>query len=545
MSTARPPEGAQHGSSQSEATLVSAAPGRTQASSRRGSPSEATPVGVTGALVVPPASAAHAANAPFHLLAGMARELWMPALVCSSGASAQRLRDVPLWESALHCGRLPDAACDFGDPAACGALRQSVAELGLCELALGSAAMARQVVRAMLWHLDRLVDRPACESRAAAIGRMLQSFAAEWTQQRQGWEEVLSLFRSLGDLADLRWDDLRGRLNRREWHEARRIGELLAQLGELASFIDRIGRAERLDDLPPSSRPQPQADRPRPMAAVAVTTHLADQPSEVRGVKRSGLISRMLASEAALIRHPTLRRLWRARFAEQQLFCYEDAAILTEWRLQPDATRVTLAAVRSEPLGRGPMIVCLDTSGSMRGAPENVAKACVLQALRSAHAAPRACCLLAFGGAGELLEQRLALSSDGLQVLLDLMGQGFDGGTDVQTPLERAITLVRTNDFALADILIVSDGEFGLTPATLALLRACKAELGLRVHAILIGDRETIGLLEVSDQIHWVRAWRRYATQTKDAYADGFSPVHSRSLTAMYFPNAIRRPPAA
>ncbi len=503
---------------------------------------------VTGALVVPPASAeqaANAANAPFHLLADMARDLWIPALVCSSGATAQRLREVPLWESALQVGQLPDAGCDFGDPPACGALRQSVAELGLCELAMGSAAMARQVVRAMLWHLDRLIDRPASEPREAAIGRMLQSFAAEWTQQRQGWEQVLSLFRSLGDLADLRWDDLRGRLNSREWHEARRIGELLAQLGELASFIDRIGRAERLDDLPPSTRPQPQADRPRPLAAVAVTTHLADQPSEVRGVKRSGLISRMLASEAALIRHPTLRRLWRARFAEQQLFCYEDAADLTEWRLQPDATRVTLAAVRRAPLGRGPMIVCLDTSGSMRGAPENVAKACVLQALRSAHAARRACCLLAFGGAGELLEQRLELSSEGLQALLDLMGQSFDGGTDVQTPLERAITLVRTNDFALADILIVSDGEFGLTPATLALLRQCKAELGLRVHGILIGDRETIGLLEVSDQIHWVRAWRRYATQTRDAYADGFSPVHSRSLTAMYFPNAIRRPPTA
>ncbi len=503
---------------------------------------------VTAAVVVPPASTAqatNAANAPFHLLAGMARELWMPALVCSSGATAQRLRDVPLWEHALQLGQLPDAGCDFGDPMACGALRQCVAELGLCELAQGSAAMARQVVRAMLWHLDRLVDRPACEPREAAIGRMLQSFAAEWTQQRQGWEQVLSLFRSLGDLADLRWDDLRGRLNSREWHEARRIGDLLAQLGELASFVDRVGRAERLDDLPPSTRPQPQADRPLPLAAVALTTHLADQPSEVRGVKRAGLISRMLASEAALIRHPTLRRLWRARFAEQQLFCYEDAAVLTEWRLQPDTSRVALAAVRSEPLGRGPMIVCLDTSGSMRGAPENVAKACVLQALRSAHAAQRACCLLAFGGAGELLEQRLALSSDGLQALLDLMGQSFDGGTDLQTPLERAITLVRTNDFALADILIVSDGEFGLTPATLALLRACKAELGLRVHGILIGDRETIGLLEVSDQIHWVRAWRRYATQTKDAYADGFSPVHSRSLTAMYFPNAIRRPPTA
>jgi uncharacterized protein with von Willebrand factor type A (vWA) domain len=191
------------------------------------------------------------------------------------------------------------------------------------------------------------------------------------------------------------------------------------------------------------------------------------------------------------------------------------------------------------------MLLCLDTSGSMRGAPENVAKACVLQALRTAHRSGRACRLLAFGGAGELLEQELALTPDGLDNLLGVMDQSFDGGTDVQTPLERAIALVQQgDDLALADILIVSDGEFGVTPATLDALRSSKKSRGLWVHGILIGDRETIGLLEVCDQIHWVRGWRRYATASGDAYADGFSPVHSRSLTAMYFPNAIRRTPS-
>ncbi|MCB1999938.1 MAG: VWA domain-containing protein, partial [Rhodoferax sp.] len=101
----------------------------------------------------------------------------------------------------------------------------------------------------------------------------------------------------------------------------------------------------------------------------------------------------------------------------------------------------------------GPMLVCLDTSGSMRGAPENVAKACVLQALRTAHASGRACRLLAFGGSGELLEQELALTPQGLDTLLALMDQSFDGGTDVQTPLERAIARVQEEAFALADIL--------------------------------------------------------------------------------------------
>ncbi|MCZ4316824.1 VWA domain-containing protein [Comamonadaceae bacterium G21597-S1] len=495
-----------------------------------------------------PADGRPRVDAPFHLLAGLAPVLWQPALVCSSGDTRLRLADLPLWEQALLAGHLPVAERDWGDAPACKALRGAITELDLCTLTHGSAAMARQVLGVMLWHLDRLVDRPAAQSRDAAIDHMVQAFRAEWATQRQDWEQVLALFKSLGDLAHLRWDVLQGKLNSRGWSEAKRIGAVLDAVPELARFIDTVGRARRSDDLPPAAEPRPHFDAPRRPMAVAITTELLDQPSEVRGVKRSGQLARMLASEAAMVRHPVLARLWRARFAEQQLLTYEDAALATQWRLQPDTRTPAPVAMPRAPVGQGPMLVCLDTSGSMRGAPENVAKACVLQALRTAQASGRACRLLAFGGAGELLEQELALTPQGLDTLLAVMDQNFDGGTDVQTPLERAVGLVQTGAFVLADILIVSDGEFGVTPATLDALRSSKKTLGLRVHGILVGDRETIGLLEVCDQIHWVRAWRRYATAADQAYADGFSPVHSRSLTAMYFPNAIRRdpgPPAA
>jgi len=484
------------------------------------------------------------ANAPFHHLADLHPALWQSVLVCSSGQASERLHDLPAWDLALQAGQLPADERHWGDPAACMALRAAITDLELCELTHGSAAMARQVLGVMLWHLDHLVDRAPTESRDVAVGRMAQAFRNEWSVQRQQWEQVLELFKSLGDLADLRWDDLQGRLNSHGWSEARRIGALLGTLPELARFIDGVGRARRGDDLPPAPDPSPRTDAPRRPVAVAIATELLDQPNEVRGVKRSGRLARMLASEAAMVRHPVLRRLWRARFAEQQLLTYEDAAVSTQWRLRQDTLARSQSAFRGVPLGHGPMLVCLDTSGSMRGAPENVAKACVLQALRTAHGSGRACRLLAFGGVGELLEQDLALTPEGLDTLLALMDQSFDGGTDVQTPLERAIALVQQGTHALADILIVSDGEFGVTPATLDALRRSKKLLGLRVHGILIGDRETIGLLEVCDQLHWVRAWRRYATAADQAYADGFSPVHSRSLTAMYFPNAIRREPS-
>jgi uncharacterized protein with von Willebrand factor type A (vWA) domain len=485
-------------------------------------------------------------NQPYQKLEALPRATWMPALTCSAGNSGQRLAHLKSWEQALLSGRVPAPALHLGDPQAAEAVLQVLAELALNQLTQGSAAITEQVLRNALWHLDHLIDRPVHEDRRETIARMQQALRGDWQNQRHDLEAAKALLKTLGDMPHMRWDELQGLLRSHGWAQAERIGALLAQLKDLSQFIDRLGRAERQLPTPPRSAPQAAPSQQRTQALEAVVTHLAGQPGEIRGVRRAGELARMLPSQALMIRHPQLARLWRARFAERALLCYESEAVSVQWRVKQQAAPTTTQNIRT-PLHMGPMIVCLDTSGSMRGAPENVAKACVLQAIRSAVAAQRACMLLAFGGRGELLEQALGSSVAGLHNLLAVMGQSFEGGTDVQTPLERAIALVQAESsensqgLALADVLIVSDGEFGVTPANLALLRKAKQQLGLQVHSILIGDRETIGLLEVSDSIHWVRDWRRYASDAKQAYADGFSPVHSKSLTAQYFPNAIRR----
>lgn len=480
------------------------------------------------------------ADRPYHHLDGIARELWRWSVVCSGGTAEARLAQAQPWHDALLAGRLPDAAHDFGDPDAVRPLRALLTELDLLTLTRGSTSITRQMLQSLLWHLDSLIERPATETRAHAIARMAAEFRENWTLQRQGWEEALSLLKSLGDHAHLHWDDLKGQLSRREWTEARRIGGLLERLPALAQFIDGVGRRQLAAHQPLARtvRPETQApERAAPQPTDDDERH--PEPTAVDGVHRSRTLARMTGSESLNLTHPVLRRLWRARFAEAQLLTYDDRARTPRPNPRP---RPDGAAARAHdaPLGHGPLIVCLDTSGSMQGAPENVAKACVLQALRSAHAGDRACQLLAFGGPGELLERPLTRTAAGLDALLDLMGQAFDGGTDVQTPIERAVEQVQQQGWQDADVLIVSDGEFGLTPATLAQLRQAKERLGLRVHGILIGDRETIGLVEICDALHWVRDWRRYG-QASGAAAEGFSPVHSRSLTAMYFPNAIRR----
>ncbi len=477
-------------------------------------------------------------DAPYDRLQALPRELWLPGLITAAGDCAQRLHDLAPWLAALQRGELPAQALDFADPQAVAPLRGVVGELGLPALCRGSAALALQVARTLLWHLDRINDHLPRLDREQAIALAAAEFRAEWTFEKAGWEEMLALLQGLGDLPNMRQDELRGHLNSREWREAQRISALLPHLQPLAELIRRLGRAQASPDLPPSRQAQPLARAAHVQPTMLRETRLPDAPGELKGIRHSDRIERMLGSEALLLRHPVLHKLWRARLAESRLLTYESEAVLTETVPDPSARHRSPATLPARlPLGRGPMLVCVDTSGSMRGGPENVAKAVVLEVLRVAHREQRACRLIAFGGPGELLERDLELGRDGLRHLLDFIGQSFDGGTDLQAPLERVVELVHGERWHCADLLLVSDGEFGCTQAMLRQLDDAKATLGLRVQGVLLGDRETIGLLETCDDIYWLREWRRFEGATPQR--EGFVPVHTPSLTALYFPGAL------
>jgi uncharacterized protein with von Willebrand factor type A (vWA) domain len=105
-------------------------------------------------------------------------------------------------------------------------------------------------------------------------------------------------------------------------------------------------------------------------------------------------------------------------------------------------------------------------------------------------------------------------------------------------PIDRAIERVRDEHWREADLLIASDGEFGPTAATLTAVERARRELGLRVHGVLIGDRETRGMRSIVDATFWVRDWRRYG----DRHGQIESPVHDRNLTTLYFPNMAAPP---
>ena len=511
-----------------------------------------------------------AQEAPLATLDRLPRSLWLGGMTHAGGELVSRLAALEAWRGALRGGGLPDPLPAWPASALQASVREALARLKLADYCAGRDELVDTVLQGLLFHLDLIVDyrdRGASETGAHAMA--VEAFAADWAERCGELDELIGAFGDLGDLLkNTRWDALRGLLRSSEWREVVRIRRLIERLPELARIIRSLGRARPTADEAESSQALHTVIEPAEVqSSIARRLRVPDMPGETRGVHRSGRIARMLPAEAMLLGHPQLRLVWHARHAERTLLAYEDDDHLHEVR------RASAPVLRPSPrpaparrLEMGPMLICVDTSGSMRGGAEAVAKAVVLEAVRSAHAQGRACHVFAFGGPDEVLELAMGVDIEGVGRLARFLGQGFGGGTDIGAPLERAIARLEEAEWQLADLLIASDGEFGATPALVERLDATRRERGLRVQGILIGDRETIGLLEITDDIHWVRDWRRYAGASAaaaaavDGAADlargasagvpqrgegleaGGSPVHSKSLTATYFPGALRNP---
>ncbi len=453
-------------------------------------------------------------DAPWHALQPLPRALWLPAVTASAGNPAQRLADIARWQQSLLMGLLPAADADFGDAAASAPLRNVVGELKLPALAHGVPALAEQILRTLLWHLDRIVDHQPALSRAAAIARVAQEFRSAWQEDGSDLEQELALLQDLGD----RPTPALGRAARppalaplADWRS--RPPQRLAQRPALAELIRRLGRTERAiaNDVAAQATP---VDTQAPIVPLrAVHTRLADAPGEITGIRWSSRIERMLGSEAVMLRHPVLKKLWRARHADARLLSWDTEALLTDWRIDPlSQPHGAAAPVTPDALERGPFLLCLDTSGSMRGAPELIAKAVVLAAVRRRAEGRRGCRLIAFGGPGELVERDLGPGADGLQALMDLMAQGFDGGTDVQIADRSRHRARARSPLAQRRPADRQRRRVRLHAAHAAAAGPRARRFGLRVQGVLVGDRETMGLLEVCDDIHWVRDWRRFDT---------------------------------
>ena len=214
--------------------------------------------------------------------------------------------------------------------------------------------------------------------------------------------------------------------------------------------------------------------------------------------------------EGSLYLHPVFRKLWKAKFIERSLACYQIKGLSRRRTISEE--QVMEEQVVHKKLERGPIIVCLDTSGSMHGVPETVAKAITLEAMRLAHAEGRDCLLYAFSGYGDVAEMELDLSPSGIESLCAFLCMSFHGGTDVSGPISAATRKLEGAKWKRADIIMVSDGEFDVPSDTLQILEEAKKKHSLRVHGLLVsnsahGTYGVSSMRSLCDPVHIFKDW--------------------------------------
>ncbi len=140
---------------------------------------------------------------------------------------------------------------------------------------------------------------------------------------------------------------------------------------------------------------------------------------------------------------------------------------------------------KSPRLTKGPIIVSIDTSGSMTGQPLKIAFSLLRQLLRMAKKQKRPCFLISFS----VRARSIDLSKPRNWGLLDsFLENGFSGGTDGEQMLSEALQVLQQGTFEMGDVLIISDLQFpDPIPETRKKIQREQA-LGTRFYALQIGS---------------------------------------------------------
>eukprot|EP00803_Ostreobium_quekettii_P008826 evm.model.scf_2565.1 EVM.evm.TU.scf_2565.1 scf_2565:1050-6339(-) len=279
--------------------------------------------------------------------------------------------------------------------------------------------------------------------------------------------------------------DLQGNIwSRKGWAQMDDLRQRLEDMKELRDLVRSLGRGGGWGPL----RRAPIQYLDMKGRDGLLRTILEAQ--ETRGLTRSDDISRLLPGEAALIaRGRSVRRaklLFFARLAEKGLNTYErDGWGEFPTNIIPERREIRPTA------DRGPILLCVDTSGSMRGPRETVAKALTLECMREAQEQDRGCYVFAFAGLQEVRELELNQDMKSVNNLLDFLEKVFNGGSDFNEPIKRCLDRLTDAKWANSDILLVSDGELRQPgQEIMRKLAGAKEKLGLVVHGLIIGSPE-------------------------------------------------------
>ena len=240
--------------------------------------------------------------------------------------------------------------------------------------------------------------------------------------------------------------------------------------------LEKLRRSPRLKEL------SELVGRFRVMARQMFKKRGMDGSASICDVTTGGDLEHVLPSEKMALANEKTKMDFLRRYHQKELLQYKSKEL---------------------PAGRGTLIVCCDVSGSMRGVPEQWAKAVVLALAEIAQRQKRsfACVLFNSVVVGTWIIPKGIWNPT---AIIEIAEVAPSGGTNFDLPLLKAYELICESRFKNADVVFITDGQCQVDDGFLQTLKDAKVRKGFMIFTVLIniGNKASSGTVsEFSDEV--------------------------------------------
>lgn len=206
---------------------------------------------------------------------------------------------------------------------------------------------------------------------------------------------------------------------------------------------------------------------------------LENIPQETFALYQSSDLNNLLPNEVAQLDDPELEIIFLKNFVEQKLLTYQlwgiEREIQEEW------------IIRTKDTGeRGPLFLCIDTSGSMRNMKEIISKALMLVFVRELEKMGINIVFIPFSMDAKFYD--LYDSKVKFKTVKNNLRKSFYGGTDLEKLINVIDGVIDMRKYEKANILIISDFIFKKLPKKIENKMNEIKKRGHKFHSLAIND---------------------------------------------------------
>lgn len=274
------------------------------------------------------------------------------------------------------------------------------------------------------------------------VETILNAMGKEW--EKACGEKEMERKKKLIEDNQSRWERHVKEYGLSDYNERRKVEHFFYSYPELKDLLRIIGREQpkREDEMDDTIR------RYLPLLPSPPKPSL-----EAEEIGNGDDLQYLLPSETAILSEHHTESLFYYKYATKQLQLFANRP-KNESHFKTEQTQM-----RKPRQENGPIIVAVDTSGSMSGKPLKIAYSVLTQLLRLARKQKRKVFLMSFSVRAKFLDLSLPRNWMRLNAFLE---DRFTGGTDGEEMLNRSIEMLQSKSFAMADVLIISDFYFPL-----------------------------------------------------------------------------------